>query len=51
MNLDIRKFDPKKIDSNSSNFRINPWKKSMTSKQIGMLNDILSDELKFFNYI
>ena len=39
------------IDANSSKFRISPWKKSMTSKQIRMLNDILSDELKFFNYI
>ena len=39
------------IDANSSKFRISPWKKSMTSKQIRMLNDILSDELKFFNYL
>jgi len=38
------------IDANTKQLRIPPWKTSMTKKQIFMLNDILEEELKYYNY-
>ena len=38
------------VDANNIRLRIPPWKNSLTKKQIIMLNDILEEELKYYNY-
>jgi len=37
-------------DANNKSFRIKPWREYFSSKEIEMLDDILHDELKIFNY-
>lgn len=38
------------VNANSTTFRIPAWRESITTDQRKMLDEILQDELKFFNY-
>jgi len=39
------------VNANQQKFRIPSWRDNMSQKQIDMLNDLLEDELIYFNYL
>jgi len=39
------------VDANNQSFRIPSWRENFSDEQIDMLNDILEDELIYFNYL
>jgi len=39
------------VDANQQKFRIPAWQENMSQKQIDMLNDLLEEELVYFNYV
>ncbi|CAN2048483.1 omega-hydroxy-beta-dihydromenaquinone-9 sulfotransferase [Candidatus Magnetomoraceae bacterium gMMP-1] len=45
-NLSITKI----FDANKKKMRIPPWRENLTSKHIDILNDILYEELEYYNY-